>query len=252
MEKLVGIGAAAKLTGLSERTLRYWESLGLILPSRMPSGHRKYSKANVKKIIQLKEMLEKNNLRINDLVTSSGFLQDEALKAKVQDPAVFTVKDGIAAGSFANDTGGADLIEGNAGADVLIGGVNNGGVDELYGDRKAPNATTIANDGDDVLLGDNGKLDFTFGTDTERATLERYPADDGTPIPTLVRTPKQCAARLCPVVVSFHGGPEAQALPPRFEFGAGDDFQLIQALNHLKGQPVIASAKSLSAEAKPQ
>jgi GGDEF domain-containing protein len=92
LEKLVGIGAAAKLTGLSERTLRYWESLGLILPSRMPSGHRKYTKANVKKIIQLKEMLEKNNLRINDLVTSSNFLQDEALKLKVQDPASFSVK----------------------------------------------------------------------------------------------------------------------------------------------------------------
>ena len=92
MEKLVGIGAAAKLTGLSERTLRYWESLGLILPSRMPSGHRKYTKANVKKIIQLKEMLEKNNLRINDLVTSSNFLQDEALKSKVLDPASFSVK----------------------------------------------------------------------------------------------------------------------------------------------------------------
>jgi diguanylate cyclase (GGDEF)-like protein len=92
LEKLVGIGAAAKLTGLSERTLRYWESLGLILPSRMPSGHRKYTKANIKKIIQLKETLEKNNLRINDLVTSSNFLQDEGLKNKVQDPQAFNVK----------------------------------------------------------------------------------------------------------------------------------------------------------------
>ena len=93
MEKIVGIGAAAKLTGLSERTLRYWESLGLILPSRMPSGHRKYTKANIKKIIQLKETLNRNALRINDLVTSSVFLLDEGLKAKVQDPAAFNVKD---------------------------------------------------------------------------------------------------------------------------------------------------------------
>ena len=92
LEKLVGIGAAAKLCGLSERTLRYWESLGLIMPSRMPSGHRKYSKAMVKKIIQLKETLEKNNLRINDLVTSSNFLQDDLLKQKVKDPSVFNIK----------------------------------------------------------------------------------------------------------------------------------------------------------------
>ena len=31
-----------------------------------------------------------------------------------------------------------------------------------------------------------------------------------------------------------------------------DDFQLTQAMNHLKGQPVIASTKAVSAQAKPQ
>ncbi len=92
MDKLVGIGAAAKLSGLSERTLRYWESLGLITPTRMPSGHRKYSKSLVKKIIALNETLDKNNLRINDLVTSSAFLQDDSLKAKVKDHSVFNLK----------------------------------------------------------------------------------------------------------------------------------------------------------------
>jgi carboxyl-terminal processing protease len=40
--------------------------------------------------------------------------------------------------------------------------------------------------------------------------------------------------------------------PPRFEFGAPEDFQLTQAMNHLKGQPVVASTKALSAEMKPQ
>ena len=39
--------------------------------------------------------------------------------------------------------------------------------------------------------------------------------------------------------------------PPRFEFGAADDFQLTQALNHLKGQPVVASAKAV-AQVKPE
>jgi carboxyl-terminal processing protease len=37
---------------------------------------------------------------------------------------------------------------------------------------------------------------------------------------------------------------------PRFEFGAADDFQLTQAINHLKGAPVMASSKSVSAQAK--
>ncbi|NTV53247.1 MAG: MerR family DNA-binding transcriptional regulator [Candidatus Firestonebacteria bacterium] len=90
-EKLIGIGAAAKLSGLSERTLRYWESLGLIAPVRVPSGHRKYTKSMVKKIISLKETLDTNNLRINDLITSSAFLQDEGLKKKVKDLNCFNV-----------------------------------------------------------------------------------------------------------------------------------------------------------------
>ena len=45
-----------------------------------------------------------------------------------------------------------------------------------------------------------------------RARSETYPARDGTQIPVFVREPKSCAAP-CPIVVNFHGGPEAQALP---------------------------------------
>ncbi len=44
-----------------------------------------------------------------------------------------------------------------------------------------------------------------------------------------------------------------QAAPTKpFEFGGTEDFQLAQAMNLLKGQPVVASIKSLSAQAKPQ
>lgn len=51
-----------------------------------------------------------------------------------------------------------------------------------------------------------------------RATLESYPARDGTPIPMFVRKPAACEKRTpeqgpCPVVVSFHGGPESQTQP---------------------------------------
>jgi dipeptidyl aminopeptidase/acylaminoacyl peptidase len=55
-----------------------------------------------------------------------------------------------------------------------------------------------------------------------RAELESYPARDGTKIPVLVRRPdpSRCAAQApCPVVVSFHGGPESQARPG-FSVGA--------------------------------
>ena len=45
------------------------------------------------------------------------------------------------------------------------------------------------------------------------ATLEHYPARDGTKIPAFVRRPAKCDPAPCPVVVEFHGGPEGQAQP---------------------------------------
>jgi Ca2+-binding RTX toxin-like protein len=68
--------------------------------------------------------------------------------------------------------GGADTMSGNAGNDIMLGGVNNGGQDLIYGDRAVPTVTTISNDGDDIILGDNGLLDFTYLTDTDRNTLD--------------------------------------------------------------------------------
>lgn len=44
-------------------------------------------------------------------------------------------------------------------------------------------------------------------------TLEFYPARDGTKIPMFVQKPPQCEDKVCPVIVQFHGGPEAQARP---------------------------------------
>ncbi len=44
-------------------------------------------------------------------------------------------------------------------------------------------------------------------------TLEFYDAADGTKVPMFVKRPKQCERKLCPVIVDFHGGPEAQSVP---------------------------------------
>jgi dipeptidyl aminopeptidase/acylaminoacyl peptidase len=54
-----------------------------------------------------------------------------------------------------------------------------------------------------------------------RAEATSYPARDGTKIPVLVRRPgpARCGPAPCPVVVSFHGGPESQA-KPGFSVGA--------------------------------
>jgi dipeptidyl aminopeptidase/acylaminoacyl peptidase len=46
-----------------------------------------------------------------------------------------------------------------------------------------------------------------------RARYDLFKARDGASIPVFVRRPDKCATDPCPVVVSFHGGPEAQTLP---------------------------------------
>jgi dipeptidyl aminopeptidase/acylaminoacyl peptidase len=79
-----------------------------------------------------------------------------------------------------------------------------------------------------TTLPSSSVLDWTTGTLTQwhvpsapevdpsrfaPARLESYPARDGTPIPMFVRRPAACTPQPCPVVVEFHGGPEAQAEP---------------------------------------
>jgi Ca2+-binding RTX toxin-like protein len=94
------------------------------------------------------------------------------LKVRVADMGQGTAVDRITTTDDSDDYGGADTMSGNAKADVMLGGVNHGGTDLLYGDRAAPNPTTIANDGDDILLGDNGELDFDFDETHDRSTLD--------------------------------------------------------------------------------
>ncbi len=50
------------------------------------------------------------------------------------------------------------------------------------------------------------------------ASLESYPARDGSNIPMFVYRPKECEKKeaLCPVIVQFHGGPEGQSIPNIF------------------------------------
>lgn len=66
------------------------------------------------------------------------------------------------------------------------------------------------------------------------ATLEAYPARDGTPIPMFVRRPKRCDPAPCPVVIEFHGGPEAQALP-----GFNPDAQLFVDAGFVYAEPNV-------------
>lgn len=46
-----------------------------------------------------------------------------------------------------------------------------------------------------------------------RAELMNYPAEDGTLVPIFVWRSDECKQKTCPVIVNFHGGPEAQSVP---------------------------------------
>jgi DNA-binding transcriptional MerR regulator len=53
------IGEVAKLTGLTTRTLRYWEELGLIRPSGYRGrGERLYSATDMARVIRIKDLQE--------------------------------------------------------------------------------------------------------------------------------------------------------------------------------------------------
>lgn len=73
-----------------------------------------------------------------------------------------------------------------------------------------------------------------------KATLEEYPARDGTKIPMFVRRPKACTAdaaaaaalaQPCPVIIDFHGGPESQTragFSPRAQLFVDAGFVYVQ------------------------
>lgn len=65
---LYGIGVARSLTGLTERQLRYWDKMGLVVPHRTQGNKRLYSPRDV---ALLKEV--------------AGYLREGATVAQVRD-----------------------------------------------------------------------------------------------------------------------------------------------------------------------
>ena len=59
------IGDVKRITGVPEYSVRYWESeFGLIRPVRLPSGHRRYSKADMYTILKIKDLIYKHKLTL--------------------------------------------------------------------------------------------------------------------------------------------------------------------------------------------
>ncbi|MFF6984023.1 MerR family transcriptional regulator [Streptomyces sp. NPDC008343] len=50
------IGELARRTGVSERSLRYYEEQGLLSAQRTPGGHRDYAESAVDRVIRIQEL----------------------------------------------------------------------------------------------------------------------------------------------------------------------------------------------------
>jgi MerR family transcriptional regulator, repressor of the yfmOP operon len=67
-EQLLGIGAAATRLGVSERALRYYQQLGLIVPAcTTPGGLRRYSPADLDRVARIRELQTVLGLNLDEI-----------------------------------------------------------------------------------------------------------------------------------------------------------------------------------------
>jgi DNA-binding transcriptional MerR regulator len=67
-EELLGIGAAATRLSVSERALRYYQQLGLIVPAcTTPGGLRRYSPADLDRVARIRELQTVLGLNLDEI-----------------------------------------------------------------------------------------------------------------------------------------------------------------------------------------
>ncbi|PLR78433.1 MerR family DNA-binding transcriptional regulator [Bacillus sp. V3-13] len=76
--KVITIGVVSELTGLTERQIRYYEDRKLIFPERSERGNRKYSFADVERLIDIANKRE-------DGVTTKEIKQEMENKSRKED-----------------------------------------------------------------------------------------------------------------------------------------------------------------------
>ena len=87
-ERFMQIGEVAQRTGLTQRALRYYESLGLLdPPSRMDGGFRLYSEPDVERldrIVELKRLLGFSLSEIRQVIDADDLLRQIKTENKQQ------------------------------------------------------------------------------------------------------------------------------------------------------------------------
>ena len=77
------MGETARITQVPSHTLRYWEKeVGFLRPARRTSGHRRYSRADIETIFQIKDFIERRKMTLEGarraLIESRKGVKDEA------------------------------------------------------------------------------------------------------------------------------------------------------------------------------
>ncbi len=65
--QLLGIGAAAARVGVSERALRYYQELGLLVPACTPGGLRRYSEDDIARVARIRELQTLLGLNLDEI-----------------------------------------------------------------------------------------------------------------------------------------------------------------------------------------
>jgi DNA-binding transcriptional MerR regulator len=79
----LNVGEAGMRTGWSARMLRYLERVGLVVPSRAPSGYRRYGLREVNQLRGLGELRKRYGLEISDLVFAARLRREPELRRAV-------------------------------------------------------------------------------------------------------------------------------------------------------------------------
>src|SRR5436853_7599497 len=87
-ERYMQIGEVAERTGLTQRTLRYYESIGLLAPAtRMEGGFRLYTEEDIRRldqIVQLKRLLGFSLAEIRQIVEADETLRQIRQENKIE------------------------------------------------------------------------------------------------------------------------------------------------------------------------